>query len=351
MSYFEEQTVTAFSRKAPAPATRPFLENWLRSNGLLLGLLLAVVAAFVFPQPGSRDGVLHGSLVSDVGVAVILFIQGLSLAWENVKAALGSWRLHVIIQVFTFVIFPIVGLGFYFFGYLVWPSEPPAVRDGFLFLCVLPSTVSSSVVLTSVAGGNTSGALFNAALSNIAGVVLTPLLVHVLLQASGRSAPFGPLLLKICLLTLLPFSIGMFLRRYLKKQVESKKQWVNRICNAIVLLIVYTAFCDSVENKIWTIYGISLTVKVLASVLILFTGMSLLVYGVCRVSQLKRPDAIAAYFCSVKKTLAMGVPLATLIFGERRDLSLILLPIMFYNPLQLLVNGLIANQLAKENIP
>jgi sodium/bile acid cotransporter 7 len=342
-------SVPALSGEARAQTTRPFLENWLRSNGLLLGLALAVIAAFVFPQPGSREGILHGSLVSDVGVAVILFLQGLSLAWENVRTALGSWRLHAIIQVFTFVVFPLVGLGFYLFGHRVWPSEPPAIRDGFLFLCVLPSTVSSSVVLTSVARGNTPGALFNAALSNIAGVIVTPLLVHLLMQASGRSAPFGPLLLKICLLTLLPFSIGMLLRRYLKNQVDANKRWINRICNGIILLIVYTAFCDSVENKIWTVYGIGLTLKVLALVVILFTGMSILVYGVCRISRLRRPDAIAAYFCSVKKTLAMGVPLATLIFGQRSDLSLILLPIMFYNPFQLLVNGLIANQLAKES--
>ena len=338
------------STSKPVSTSTQVLPKWLRGNGLLLGLVLAVVAAFAFPEPGSQNGVLHGSLVTNVGVAVILFLQGLSLAWENVKAALGSWRLHTIIQAFTFIIFPIVGLGLYLLAPLVWPTEPPAVRDGFLFLCVLPSTVSSSVVLTSVAGGNTAGALFNAALSNIAGVVLTPLLVHLLMQASGRSAPFGPLLLKICLLTLLPFSIGMLLRRYLKNHVDANKRWINRICNSIVLLIVYTAFCDSVENRIWTIYGIGLTLKVLGLVALLFTGISLLVYGVCRMSHLRHPDAIAAYFCSVKKTIAMGVPLATLIFGQRNDLSLILLPLMFYSPVQLLVNGMIANQLAKEPV-
>lgn len=342
------QSLTTPSGEVRAQTTKPSLETFIKGNGLILGLFLAVVAAFLFPKPGSRDGILHGSLVTNVGVGVILFLQGLSLAWENVRAALGSWRLHAIIQIFTFVAFPIVGLCLYFFTPLVWPTEPPAVRDGFLFLCVLPSTVSTSVVLTSAAGGNTAGALFNAALSNIVGVVLTPLLVHLLMQASGRSAPFGPLLLKICLLTLLPFSIGMLLRRYLKKHVDANKRWVNRICNSIVLLIVYTAFCDSVENKIWTIYGVGLTVKVLALVAVLFTGISILVYAVCRVSRLRRPDAIAAYFCSVKKTIAMGIPLATLIFGQRNDLSLILLPLMFYSPVQLLVNGLIANQLAKE---
>jgi len=44
----------------------------------------------------------------------------------------------------------------------------------------------------------------------------------------------------------------------------------------------------------------------------------------------------------------MGVPLAMLIFGSRAALSLILLPIMFYHPFQLLVNGLLANQWASQ---
>jgi predicted Na+-dependent transporter len=43
----------------------------------------------------------------------------------------------------------------------------------------------------------------------------------------------------------------------------------------------------------------------------------------------------------------MGIPLAMLIFGSRRDLSLILLPIMFYHPFQLFTNGLVANYWAK----
>ncbi len=221
------------------------------------------------------------------------------------------------------------------------------MRDGFLYLCVLPSTISTSVVLTSVANGNTAGALFNAVVSNIAGVIITPVLVHLLMQASGHAAPFGPLILKIALLTLLPFGIGMFLHRSIQKWVYAQKRWINRISNTIVLFIVYTAFCDSVENRIWSLYGVSLTIKVLALVVVLFAGMSLLIYAVCQFAELNRADAITAYFCSVKKTLAMGVPLAVLIFGERADLSLILLPTMFYHPFQLFVNGLLANRWSK----
>ena len=109
----------------------------------------------------------------------------------------------------------------------------------------------------------------------------------------------------------------------------------------VILFIVYTAFCDSVADRIWNKYGVILTVEVLLIFVCLFGTVSLLIYLTSRAARLNREDAIAVYFCSVKKTLAMGVPLAMLIFGSRADLSLILLPIMFYHPFQLLVNGLL----------
>jgi sodium/bile acid cotransporter 7 len=322
--------------------------HWIRGNGFILALFAAVLLAFVFPKPGSKTGFLHPDLLNNFGIALILFLQGLSLAFEKIRSGAGNWRLHLTVQSFTFVIFPIVGLLFHLASPFVWPSEPKAIQSGFLYLCVLPSTVSTSVVLTAVARGNTAGALFNAAFSNIIGVFLTPVLVQLLMKTTGQSTPLGPLLIKILLLTLAPFFAGMALRNYVKRWVDAHKPWIARISNTVIVFIVYTAFCDSVEEKIWQSYGLALTAEVLIAVVILFTVISGLVWSVCRMLRLNREDLIAAYFCSVKKTLAMGVPLAMLIFGKRADLSLILLPIMFYHPLQLLVNGILANRWAKH---
>jgi sodium/bile acid cotransporter 7 len=321
---------------------------WLRGNSFLLGLVLAVVAAFLFPRPGARGGALQPELVNNGGIALILFLQGLSLAFEKIRSGAANWRLHLIIQIFTFVVFPLVGLLLDRAVPHFWKSRPEAIRQGLLYLCVLPSTISTSVVLTAVARGNTAGALFNASFSNILGVIVTPLLVHLLMKSTGQHQPFGPLLLKITLLTLLPFGIGMALRPRLKYFVDRNKAWIARLSNAVILFIVYTAFCDSVKENVWQKYGAGLTLATIAVVLVLFTGMSLLVGLSCKLLELDRPDRIAAYFCSVKKTLAMGVPLAMLVFGANSDISLILLPVMFYHPLQLLVNGLLANRWAKE---
>ena len=338
---------------APSPTAAARVQgarSWIKTNGFILGLFAVVGLAFLFPDPGSRNGWMHPELAQNVGIALILFLQGLSMPLEKVRRGAGNWKLHVIIQSFTFLVFPIVGLAFSTVVRKFWPSEPEAIRDGFLFLCVLPSTVSTSVVLTAVAGGNTAAAILSAAFSNIVGVVLTPVLVSLLMHATGKttaSGSFVPLLLEITMLTLLPFAAGVGFRPLIRHWVDANKKWVNRISNSVILFFVYSAFCDSVKEKIWQQYGLLLTGQVLAGVVALFGSVSLLIYLASRLARLNREDAIACYFCSVKKTLAMGIPLAMLIFGSRRDLSLILLPIMFYHPFQLFTNGLVANYWAK----
>jgi sodium/bile acid cotransporter 7 len=315
-----------------------------KANGFMLGMLLAVLLAFLFPAPGAKGGWLHADILNNAGVALILFVQGLAMAVERMKSGLRNWPLHLIIQGFTFVIFPLVGLGWHAASQVLWPSQPPGLRDGFLYLCVLPSTVSTSVVLTNVAKGNTSAAIFNAALSNIMGVALTPILVQLLMQSSGQTGPLGPLMVRVTLLTLVPFAIGMSLRPVVRDLVDANRRWLNRASNAVILFIVYTAFCDSVKAKTWATYGIGLTWEVLGCVALLFSVVAGLVWVFSKAARLERADRIAAFFCSVKKTLAMGVPLARLIFGPSADLGLILLPIMFYHPFQLLVCGLLANR-------
>lgn len=327
--------------------TRATVWPAIRGNGFILALLLAVALAFLFPAPGAKGGWLHPDILNNVGVALILFVQGLAMAVERMKAGLRNWQLHLIIQGFTFLIFPLIGLGWHAVSQILWPGEAPGLRDGFLYLCVLPSTVSTSVVLTNVAKGNTSAAIFNAALSNIMGVALTPILVHLLMQSSGQTGPLGSLMMKVTLLTLLPFVVGMSLRPRIRDLVDANRRWLNRLSNLVILFIVYTAFCDSVKARTWVTYGFGFSIEVLGCVALLFATVAGLVWALSKAVRLNRADRIAALFCSVKKTLAMGVPLARLVFGPSADLGLILLPIMFYHPFQLLVCGFLANRFAQ----
>src|ERR1700734_1880124 len=115
MKSSQEEKLT--SRPKPDPGTRglrAMLGAWVKANGFILGLFAVVLLAFIFPDPAARNGWLHPDLVQNVGIALILFLQGISMPLEKVRKGAGNWKLHVIIQSFTFMIFPLVGLGFGF---------------------------------------------------------------------------------------------------------------------------------------------------------------------------------------------------------------------------------------------
>lgn len=56
---------------------------------------------------------------------------------------------------------------------------------GTFYLAALPSTVSSSVVMVSIAGGNLPAAIFNASISSIVGILITPLWMGFFLSAEN----------------------------------------------------------------------------------------------------------------------------------------------------------------------
>ena len=185
---------------------------WLRANWFVVALAGAVALAWLLPAPGAKGGFLHGEITSKAAVAGIFFTQGLVLALEALKQGALQWRLHAYVQAFTFLVFPAAGFAL---DALLGGSLPDGLRTGLLFLCVLPTTVSTAAVLTGLAGGNLAGALFNVTLSNVLGVFLTPLWVGVLLSRHGGSRPLGAVIGEVCLLLLVPLALGQVTRSWL----------------------------------------------------------------------------------------------------------------------------------------
>jgi sodium/bile acid cotransporter 7 len=298
-----------------------FLRNWFA-----LSLPIAVALAWVIPDLGSADGPLKTSISTKAGVALIFLIQGLTLPSTALRKGLSQWRLHLLVQSFTFLVFPVLGI---VLDRLAGGWLAPDLRLGFLYLAVLPSTITTSVILTGMAGGNTVGALFNAVLSSLLGVFVTPLWVAWLMKASGQQQPLGPVIVEIVTLLLIPLVLGQVLRPPSAAWADRNKKRLGNLSSAIVLFIVYAAFCNSVKQRLWTQHGLT---EVLA-----------------RALSLTRPDLIAARCCAPQKTLASGVPMAKIIFGAHPGLGLILLPVLLYHPLQLIVCGALASRWGREN--
>ncbi len=315
-----------------------------RLDWFLLGLLGAVLLAWLLPEPGARGGSLHPELTNKLGVALIFFLHGLTLAFGALVAGARKWRLHVLVQATTFIWFPLLGLALLA---VIGAGLDPDLRTGVFFLCALPSTVSSSIALTAAAHGNVAAALFNATLSSLLGVVLTPLWLSVALGTSGQTLPLGPVVAELVRWLILPLVVGQALRPWLGGWADRQRASLSVVDRLTILFLVYTSFCDSVQAGVWK-SGLS-TLAIASVLCVLLLGVALLSTWLAgRALGFDDSDRIAALFCGSKKSLAAGVPMAGLIFGAGPRLALLLLPILIYHSLQLLVGGWLAGRLAQR---
>lgn len=321
------------------------MKTWVGRNWFLVGLAAAVGTAFLFPAAGADGGALHADVSTKVAVSVIFVLQGLILPLEAVHAGLMRWKLHVMVQSWIFVVIPFLAIALEIVFGRYFPSE---FRIGFLFLAVLPTTISSAVVLTSLAGGNAAGALVNTTLSNLAGVVVTPLWLGILLQAKGEALPLKPLVTAIALMILLPFVLGQCIRPFVTALINRHVHRLRDAGSVLILFIVYAAFCDSVQSSLWSAYDWRLVVSAAAAVAMLFGGALVAATAGARLFGLEGGDRVAALMCAPQKTLAAGVPMAKLVFAASPALGLILLPVMLYHPLQLFAGGVLVNRMKRK---
>jgi sodium/bile acid cotransporter 7 len=315
-----------------------------RPDWFLFGMAAAVALAWVFPGPGAKGGSLHPELVNKLGVALIFFLHGLTLSFAALAAGTRKWRVHLVVQLCTFLAFPLLGL---LLLALTAGRVDENLRTGLFFLCALPSTVSSSVALTATAGGDVPTAVFNATLSSLLGVLLTPLWLQLVLGAAGHSLPLGRVVLDLLLWLVLPLLVGQGFRPLLGAFATRHKARIGVLDRLTILLLVYTSFCDSVKAQVWSSGLAPLAVSAVASVTLLALTMTS-VWLISGAFAFERGERITALFCGSKKTLASGVPMARVIFGAAPGLGLILLPIMLYHPIQLLVGGWLAGRFRNE---
>lgn len=313
-----------------------------RPDWFLLGIFAAAGLAWLFPEPGAKGGSLHPELANKLGVSLIFFLHGLVLPLAALAAGTRKWRLHLLVQLCTFGLFPLFGLALHA---ALAARVHPDLAIGLFFLCALPSTVSSSVALTATARGDVPAAVFNATLSSLLGVLLTPLWLGFVLGLSGVTLPLGRVVLDLVLWLVLPLFVGQAFRPLLGAFATKHKARIGVLDRLTILLLVYTSFCDSFQSGVWSSGGAAVLVSVVVAGVLLGAAM-LLVWWASRAIGLPLPDRIAALFCGSKKTLASGVPMARLIFGAHPGLGLILLPIMVYHPIQLMVGGWLAGRFA-----
>ncbi|MDO7875761.1 bile acid:sodium symporter family protein [Hymenobacter sp. ASUV-10] len=331
----------------PAPPNR--LAALLARAGLdwfLLGLVGVVVLAYFLPGLGSKTSPVSWKIITTVGVALVFFFYGLKLKFAELRAGLRNWKLHLVVQLSTFALFPALAL-------LVRPlfhsPEDALLWQSIFFLCALPSTVSTSVVMVSIAGGNLPAAIFNASISSLLGIALTPLLTSIFLNTGTGGSQLWGLATQLLWQVVLPVGAGLLLNSRLGAVVDRHRAGLRIFDQLTILLIVFTAFCESFEEGIFRSYAVADIVKLGAGMV----GLYLLVFGLIwsagRLLNFSRPDNIVAVFCGSKKSLVHGSVMASLLFPSTAATGVLLLPLMLYHALQIILASSMAQYLGRKN--
>ncbi len=303
-------------------------------------LVLTVVLASLLPISG--EPAEWFGLATKIAIGLLFFLHGARLSRDVVLAGLLHWRLHIVILASTFVLFPLLGLAV---GFLPPTLLPPALYTGILFLCVLPSTVQSSIAFTSMAGGNVPAAICAASASNIFGMFLTPLLVGLLFAAGGHGGFSFDALEQILLQLLAPFVLGQILQPWIGNFIRARKKLLMPVDRGSILMVVYLAFSEAVTEGIWNTFSArDIVVVVALDVLLLAIVLIVTMFG-SRLLGFSKEDEIAITFCGSKKSLASGVPMANVIFAGQ-GIGSIVLPLMLFHQIQLMACAVIAQKYA-----
>jgi sodium/bile acid cotransporter 7 len=310
-------------------------------DGYVLLLIATVIVAAIIPARGT--GAVAMGYVTYLAVSLLFFLYGARISPQAILAGILHWRLQGLVFISTFVIFPILGL---VITAIFRPWLTPDLALGLMFVAVLPSTVQSSIAFTSIARGNVPAALCSASISNLAGIVITPLLVALLLSSHGGGLSLTALE-DISLQLLLPFALGQIVRPLIGKWLNAHRRLTSIVDRGSILLIVYGAFSEGMVAGVWS----QLSWQSLVAVLLLDLLMLALALAITTIAARRfgfsKEDEIAIVFCGSKKSMASGIPMANILFAGQA-VSLIVLPLMLFHQAQLMACAAIARRYARR---
>ncbi|XP_071664113.1 sodium/bile acid cotransporter 7 isoform X2 [Patagioenas fasciata] len=319
----------------------------LRKEWFILGIVLVIAVARLEPAVGVKGGPLKPEItITYIAVSAIFFNSGLSLKTEELTSALMHVKLHLFVQIFTLVFFP-TAIWLFLQLLSITPINEWLLK-GLQTVGCMPPPVSSAVILTKAVGGNEdppclvsflelswdeislkqqssqmsgservpearAAAIFNSAFGSFLGIVITPLLLLLFI-----------------------------VRRYIKDWLERKKPPFGAISSCVLLMIIYTTFCDTFANPNIDLDKFSLIIIVFIIFSIQMSFMSLtFLFSTRNNSGFTPADTVAIVFCSTHKSLTLGIPMLKIVFAGYEHLSLISVPLLIYHPAQILLGSLL----------
>ncbi|MFO7923023.1 MAG: bile acid:sodium symporter family protein [Bacteroidales bacterium] len=321
------------------------ISSIVKIDKFVLALIAVVIIAYLFPQAARDQSGVILNYVSTAGISLIFFFYGLRLSTEKIKLGLKNWKLHILVQSTTFILFPLIVAALFPF---VQNEEQEILWLGLFFMAAVPSTVSSSVVMVSMGKGNIPAAIFNASISGIIGIIVTPLLMGLFLQQTGTGFDFTEIYLRLILGIILPVVIGLIMRRKWYSFALRNSNILSKFDKSVILLIVYKSFAGSFNDEVFKIVHITDLLILAAIIILLFFFLFGIVYMISKILRFSREDRITALFCGSQKSLVHGTVFSSVLFAGFHAAGLILVPLMLFHAWQIFIISIIASRYGRR---
>lgn len=307
-----------------------------------LTALLAICLITVFDRSGilaAGGKWLKMNRGPDLVVVLIFLFSGLGLSPEQLKKGLMDVTGILLAFAVIFVAAPLVAI---LFGLL---SMHTGIVIGLFLVAVMPSTLSSGVVMTAAAGGRPAHALVVTIAANVVSIFTIPITLSVLLAIIGQSAVVSidkaAIMIKIGMLVVLPLAIGMMLKHFLGSHYLRIERKLTVFNQCLILFIVWIAMSQTHALLV----GSGLTVALIVVMVFAYHGLLLLCgWGLIRLSGRQRGRRESVLFMGCQKTLPLSVILQMSLFPQY---GIALLVCVLHHVVHLMMDGYLVERLRK----
>ncbi|XP_059157776.1 sodium/bile acid cotransporter 7-like isoform X3 [Physella acuta] len=312
----------------------------MKSLYFCTGIVVSIILARLNPNIGAPGGLLKPELtVKYLAVSMIFLNGGLNIPTETLTAAVKRWDIHLFVQVFAFVVFPVIV--YTLVTLLKYTFLHPALLDGLLILSAMPPPVSSAIILTRLVGGNEAAALFNSVFGSMLGIFLTPPLILFILGSKEVEIPSEQILKQLILTVVVPLICGLVFRNYKRRWLLKQNIPFNLIGHLLTFYIIYATFCATFTRSDLSLDYFSL----ITTGFIIFCLQSgimclLLFLTSSSVFNFDCLDCVTIAFSGTHKSITLGMPVIEIIFEGNPNISYLSVPLLIYNPMQIVLGGM-----------
>ena len=323
---------------------------WLLTDQwFLLAMGIVIIIASQVQVPAAHQAKKE-TVVTYLSVSIVFFITGCTLPTRVLIENYSKWKIHLFVQIQSFLMTSAIIFGIVSACATSRTFMDPGLLVGMIVGGCLPTTISSNVVMTRQAHGNQALTVVETTIGNFIGPFVSPVLVEMYISTgawytqsfASSSGNYGEIYRRVFkqlgLSIYLPMLVGQAVQHLFPNPTKKVfGPWkLNKLGSFALLAILWSSFDQAFES------GAFAGVKADNKIFLVFISVAyfLVWFVVCFLTSilwLPKKDTIAVCYCVPAKSIAIGVPLSSVLFVgiSRTEESKLQIPMVIFQGIQI----------------